>query len=63
MGLGNIWRFPGVAYENGGGAFLIPYIVAQLTAAVTRRPSDDQAYRAEMERLVTEQELALLSSR
>ena len=37
-------------------------IVAQLTAAVTRRPSDDQAYRAEMERLVTEQELALLSS-
>lgn len=37
-------------------------IVAQLTA-VTRRPSDDQAYRAEMERLVTEQEIALLSSR
>ena len=34
IGLGNVWRFPNIAYEYGGGAFLIPYIIAMFVTGI-----------------------------
>nr|WP_310915997.1 sodium-dependent transporter [Halomicroarcula sp. S1AR25-4] len=34
VGLGNIWRFSAVVGQNGGGAYLLPYLVAAVVCAV-----------------------------
>lgn len=34
VGLGNIWRFPYMVASNGGGVFMIVYLIAMLTAGI-----------------------------
>ncbi|MFW6062002.1 MAG: sodium-dependent transporter, partial [Planctomycetota bacterium] len=34
VGLGNLWGFPYKLYDNGGGAFLIPYIIAMVLIGI-----------------------------
>ncbi|KAK3101975.1 hypothetical protein FSP39_007759 [Pinctada imbricata] len=34
VGLGNIWRFPYLCYRNGGGAFLLPFLIMMAVVGI-----------------------------
>ena len=34
VGLGNLWRFPFLAAQNGGGAFIFVYLILLLTICI-----------------------------
>jgi NSS family neurotransmitter:Na+ symporter len=45
VGLGSIWKFPYVVGENGGGAFIILYIVCALVFGLPLFSQNDKSKR------------------
>ncbi len=48
VGLGNIWRFPYIAGENGGGAFVLAYIVSVIFLGIPLMLMEISAGRSEV---------------
>ena len=40
VGLGNIWKFPYIAGENGGGAFVLVYLVFLRSILLKNSPTE-----------------------
>lgn len=34
VGYGSFWRFPSLMYKNGGGVFLIPYLISMILIGI-----------------------------
>jgi SNF family Na+-dependent transporter len=46
VGLGNFLRFPVQAAKNGGGAFMIPYLIALFLLGASEEVTSTQAHPA-----------------
>lgn len=50
VGVGNLWRFPYLAAKDGGGLFLIIYLVLVLTFGFTLLTSDIANWQKDAEK-------------
>ncbi|HHW95278.1 MAG TPA: sodium-dependent transporter [Mogibacterium sp.] len=57
IGLGNIWRFPYIAYGNGGGTFILVYIIIAIVLAYPGVISEEAIGRATRGNAVTSFEM------
>ena len=53
VGLGNIWRFPYLAAKDGGGLFLVIYIILALTFGFTMIVSEISIWLTDLIRLLS----------
>ena len=60
VGLGNIWRFPYLAAKNGGGLFILIYIIFALTFGFTLLVSEVAIGRKTQESPLTAYPLSII---